>query len=194
MVSIENTLVSDEIFEEYFCCDIAKCKGCCCIEGDAGAPLDEDELPILEKYFPVFKQFMQKEGLEEIERIGRLYDVLDFDKSYVTPIINKKECVYLVYDEAGFAWCAIEKAHMAGLIPFKKPISCHLFPIRISKYPHYEAVNYFRWDICKHAFRLGKKKNITVLEFLKEALIRKYGESWYDMAEAYYKEFYKNKV
>lgn len=194
MVAIENTLVSDEVFTEKFCCNLARCKGCCCVEGDAGAPLEAEELPLLEKYFPFFKEFMRPEGVEAIQKQGELFDVLPWDGSFVTPLIDKKECAYLTFDENNMAWCAIEKAFIAGKLPFekgemifKKPISCHLFPIRITSYPEYDAVNYFRWDICKDAFRMGRKKNIAVFQFLKEPLIRKYGHSWYEQAEAYYK-------
>lgn len=196
MVAIDHTLVSDEVFSECFCCDLARCKGCCCIEGDAGAPLDEAELPLLERYYPYFKPFMREEGIEVIERLGECFEVMPWDGSFVTPLINRRECAYLTYDREGMAWCAIEQAFRAGKLPippggdpFCKPVSCHLFPIRITAYEDYDAVNYYRWDICKDAPRLGRKKNIPVFRFLKDPLIRKYGQDWYDQADAYYNAY-----
>ena len=196
MVAIDNTLVSDEVFTECFCCDLSHCKGCCCVEGDAGAPLEEAELELLDRYYPYFKPYMSEEGVAAVERLGELFEVLPIDGSFVTPLVRHRECAYLVYDDNGMALCAIEKAFMAGALPikpgddpFRKPVSCHLFPIRITSYPDYDAVNYFRWDICKDAMRLGRKKGIPVFRFLKEPLLRKYGADWFAQAEAYYKTF-----
>jgi hypothetical protein len=184
MYAIENTLVSDEVFTECFCCDLVKCKGCCCIEGDAGAPLEEEELFLLEKYFPVFKKYMTVEGLLVVAA-GGLWDM--YDEHYVTPVINSRDCVYLYKDTDCISKCAIEKAYAEKEITdFQKPISCHLFPIRIDKYDTYDAVNYFRWNICKDAVALGVKEDMPVFRFLKEPLIRKYGEEWYRQAQETY--------
>jgi hypothetical protein len=194
MFEIEKTLVSDEIFTECFCCNLTQCRGCCCVEGDAGAPLEADELPLLEKHFPIFKKYMTVEGLLAVAA-GGLWSTqeeqigigMDTDRQHlVTPIINGSDCAYLYKDTNGISKCAIEKAWEKGEIDFQKPISCHLFPIRIDKYDTYDAVNYFRWYICNDAVRLGNAEEIPVFRFLKEPLIRKYGKEWYKQAEEIY--------
>ncbi|MEG1497998.1 MAG: DUF3109 family protein [Bacteroidales bacterium] len=190
MIALEKTLLSDEIFTECFCCDLNKCKGCCCIEGDAGAPLEEEELPLLEKYFPIYKKYMSEAGLSALEKHGELFDISLLDGSFLTPLIQGRDCVYLTKEENGIASCAIEKAYLAKEIDFRKPISCHLFPIRIQTYPQYDAVNYFHWSICKEARILGKRKKIPVFQFLKEPLLRKYGQAWYKDVEMVYLQYF----
>jgi hypothetical protein len=192
MFEIDKTLVSDEIFTENFCCNLAKCKGCCCIEGDAGAPLEKTELQLLEKHFAVFKKYMTVEGLLAVSALGRLWDTQENQvgiggvEHLVTPIINGSDCVYLYKDTDGISKCAIEKAWAQGEIDFQKPISCHLFPIRITAHENYDAVNYFHWHICNDAVVKGREDEIPVFRFLKEPLIRKYGENWYKQAEQIY--------
>jgi hypothetical protein len=176
MIVIDNIIISEEIRDIHFCCDLEKCKGACCIEGDAGAPLDEGEISDLEDYIERIKPFMQKDGIAVVEKSG----VFDYDMNgeFVTPLIADKDCAF-VYYEKDIARCAIEKAYEEKQISFRKPLSCHLYPIRIKKYTGSEAVNYHQWYICKPACVKGKEINLPLYKFLKEPLIRKYGEHWY---------------
>lgn len=181
VIEIDDTLVSGEIISEAFVCDLQKCKGACCVQGDSGAPLEKKELTILKNNIEKIKPFLTKKGLNAIDKQGNY--MKDEDGDWVTPLVNKnKECAYTVF-ENGMAKCGIEKAHEAGEIKFKKPISCHLYPIRIQKLKYYEAVNYHRWEVCSAACRLGKKLSVPVYKFLKEPLIRKYGSAWYKKLE-----------
>jgi len=180
MLQIGNAIVSLDVIEKKFICDFGKCKGACCIEGDSGAPLDEDEKAILEEIYPQIKEYLSEKGIAEIEKQGT--SVIDFEGDLVTPIINDKECVYTVF-ENGLALCGIEKAFLDGKISYRKPISCSLYPIRIEKYPEFDAVNYDKWSICAPARELGFKMGTPVYKFLKEPLIRKYGEDWYKELE-----------
>jgi len=180
VLQIGNAIVSLDVIEKKFICDFAQCKGVCCIEGDSGAPLDADEKAILEEIYPDIKEYLTEKGIAEIEKQGT--SVIDMDGDLVTPIINDKECVYTVF-ENGSALCGIEKAFLDGKITYRKPISCSLYPIRIEKYPEFDAVNYNKWEICKAARELGFKKGTPVYKFLKEPLIRKYGEDWYKELE-----------
>ena len=177
MITIDNTINSVDLADVCFVCDLAKCKGACCVEGDAGAPLEEQEISHLEDEYDFIKPFMRPEGIAEVEKNG----VFDFDVSghYVTPLVNGKECAFLYFSEDGIAGCAIEKAWEAGKTSFRKPVSCHLYPIRISRYKDFEAVNYQEWHVCKPALRHGERLDVPVYRFLKVALIRKYGEKWY---------------
>ncbi len=177
MIQIKDTIVSNDVIKKEFVCNLSKCRGICCVEGDAGAPLDEDELPILDAIYPKVKPFLRKEGIDAIEKQGKYEKDLDGD--WVTPLVDKKECAYVVFDENGTTICGIEKAYEEGVIEYKKPISCHLYPIRLSKFNAFTAVNYHKWPICSDACELGKSLNITVAEFTKDALIRKFGEDWY---------------
>lgn len=178
MIAIENTLVSDEIIERKFVCDLNKCKGECCVAGDMGAPLEEGELPILDEIYEKVKPYMSESGVEAIELQGR-YVLEEGEEEYTTPLIHGKECAYTIF-EKGIAKCAIEKAYLEGVINFKKPISCHLYPIRINRYDGYDAVNYHEWQVCSPACALGKELSVPVYEFLKEPLTRKYGKDWYE--------------
>ena len=177
MIYLENTLISDEIKEVFFCCDMANCKGACCVEGDAGAPLDEEEISLLEDYIDEIKPFMVPEGIEEVELLG----VFDYDAEgkYVTPLIHGKECAF-VYFAQGIARCAIEKAFEEKKIPFAKPISCNLNPIRIKASPENDLLNYHKWPICQKALVKGHNEKIPLYQFLEGALIRKYGRNWYN--------------
>ena len=178
MIIIDDTIVSDQLRDTCFVCDLSKCKGACCVEGDAGAPLEEEEISILEDVVDHIKPFMRREGIEEVERNG----VFDFDAGghYVTPLVNGRECAFVAFNDEGVAMCAIENAWKAGKTDFRKPVSCHLYPVRLSRYKDFEAINYHEWHICKPALEYGKKLNLPVYQFLKEALIRKYGERYYE--------------
>lgn len=186
MIAIDNLLISDEIIQEQFVCDLHKCKGACCEDGDAGAPLTNDELEELNKNFEIIKEYITPAGLAEIEKQGK-YIFNDYF-GWVTPTINSTICAYGFYDEKGIIKCAIENAYLDEKILWKKPISCHLFPIKTkvsTQDPDIEFVNYEpRADICKAACSLGKKIQVPVYIFLKEALIRKYGEVFYETLEA----------
>ena len=183
MIAIDNILVSDEVVDKQFVCDLNKCKGGCCEEGDAGAPLAEDELTIIEQVYEKIKPYLSKIAIEEIERKGKHTYNKEF--GWVTPTIdNDKEiCVYGIRGEKGIIKCAFEQAYYDGVIEWKKPISCHLFPVITRKGRHgdYERVNYEpRQKLCSPACALGKKAEVPVYQFLKEALIRKYGEEFYN--------------
>lgn len=178
MIELDNVILSDDIREQFFVCDLEKCKGACCVEGDLGAPLEREELNILKEEYPAIAPFLTETGRREIEAQGT--HVLDPDGDYSTPTISGRECAYAVYDERGILKCGIEEAYQAGKTTFRKPISCHLYPIRITRYADYEAVNYDRWHICNPACALGKELSIPVYKFLKEPLIRKYGSDWYN--------------
>jgi len=176
MISLENILISDELKEVFFCCDLEKCKGVCCVEGDAGAPLEEEEIGLLDEYIGEIKPFMTTEGIAEIGQTG----VFDYDAAgnYVTPLIRHRECAYICFED-NIARCAIEVAFQQGKIPFPKPLSCHLYPVRISSTAVGEAVNYHHWHICETALIKGLSDHLHLYLFLKEALIRKFGEDWY---------------
>lgn len=181
MILIENTVISDDIFEHFFVCNIDKCKGACCIEGDLGAPLEESELPILEQIYEQVKPYLSAEGIDAIEKQGKY--IKDWEGDFSTPTIADRECAYAIYDERNILKCGIEQAHLDGKIAFKKPISCHLYPIRITEYEDFDAINYNRWSICSDACELGDKLSVPVYKFLKEPLIRKYGEKWFEELE-----------
>lgn len=178
MIELEKVILSDDIKEKFFVCNLEKCKGACCVEGDLGAPLEEDELSKLEECYEVVKPYLMKEGIEAIERQGKY--ILDEDGEYSTTTINGAECAYAVYDEKGILKCGIEQAFNDGKTDFKKPISCHLYPIRAKKYDEFEALNYDRWSICSPACDLGAELSVPVYKFLKDPLIRKYGADWYE--------------
>lgn len=177
MILIENTCISDDIEDQQFVCNLDKCKGACCVEGDSGAPLDEEELAILDEIFPHVEPYLTEAGKAVIAKEGTY--TKDWDGDYVTPIINGKECAYAIYDQKGILKCAIEEAYNDGKITYKKPISCHLYPIRVTKYEQYHALNYDRWEICSPACSLGQELKVPVYKFLKEPLIRAYGDDWY---------------
>ncbi len=193
MIQIDDKLISEDLFSEEFVCNLAKCKGICCVEGDAGAPLDEDETKILDEIYPKIKPYLRPEGIQAIEEQGTY--TLDFEGDSVTPLVNNAECAYVIFDEKGYTKCAIEKAYEDGVIEWQKPISCHLYPIRITEYSNFSAINYHEWDICSDACTLGKELGVKVYQFLKKPLIRKYGEEFYqtlsEAAEEWEKEFGK---
>jgi len=180
MIIIGNTSISDDLYLVGFCCHLERCKGACCVAGDAGAPLEEEEISILEDELEKIKPYMTAQGIQTVEDMG----VFDYDVQgkFVTPLVNDGECAFANF-ENGIAYCAVEKAFFEGVIKFRKPVSCHLYPVRITKYETFEAVNYEKWTICKPALKLGKKQKLPLYVFLKDALIRKYGESWYKELE-----------
>ncbi len=177
MITIGKTAVSDDIADQFFVCELTRCKGACCVEGDLGAPLDEEELAVLESIYKEVKPYLSQAGIEAIEQQG-LY-IKDWEGDYSTPTIGDKECAYAIYDQQGILKCGIEQAYLDGKIGYQKPISCHLYPIRITKYEQYDAVNYDRWSICTAACHNGKELGVPLYKFLKGPLIRKYGEEWY---------------
>ncbi len=178
MFDIQGTLVSLELVERFFCCDLDTCLGACCIEGDAGAPITEEEYKKLKEILPAVWDELLPRAQEEIKENGVAY--LDPEGELVTQIIDGKNCVFTCYEPGGLCSCAIEKAYRAGKIDFRKPISCYLYPARIKKFPTFTAVNYDRWKICKCAEVLGRKENIRVYQFLKQPLIDRFGQAWYD--------------
>ena len=177
MLQIDDSIISFEVLQKKFTCDLKKCKGACCVHGDSGAPLEDKETEILKDIYPLIKPFMRKEGIEAVEKQGT--HVIDSDGDKVTPLVNNKECSYVIF-ENGIAFCAIERAFHAKKIDFQKPISCHLYPIRITKYKDFEAVNFHHWDICKPAMAAGEKSDTPLYIFLQEPLTRKYGAEWFE--------------
>ena len=181
MLIIEDVLVSDEVISQKFICNLNACKGACCWEGDYGAPLEEAELDILDTIYEDIKHFLTPEGRAIIEKKGA-YTYYEDAEDFGTPLINGGACVYMTHDEQGVAQCGIELAYKAGKTDFKKPISCHLYPIRITPRSEnqFEMVNYEHWEICSAACTLGKQHQMPVYRFLKDALIRKYGEAFFE--------------
>ncbi len=189
MLAIQSTLVSEEIIEKHFVCDLNACKGACCVKGDYGAPLEDDELKQLEKTWPKVKPYLTEAGVKAIEKQGKY--VLYEGKEWVTPLVSGKECAYTIF-EKGVAKCGIEKAYFDGKITFRKPVSCHLYPIRINKMKNaVEAINYDRWSICKPACKLGDSLKVPIYKFLKDSLTRKFGEEWYRELEVAAEELQK---
>ena len=179
MFLIQNTLVSLDVLEKEFCCNLDVCHGCCCIEGDAGAPLSDEEEKQLTDVLPLLKTDMTKEAQKIVEAQGLSYR--DESGEKVTSIVNNKDCIFARTDKSGWCYCIIEKAYKAGKIPFNKPISCHLYPIRLTNLSNgMIGVEYHRWDICHCARTFGKKLHLPLYQFLKEPLIRRFGESWYN--------------
>jgi hypothetical protein len=181
MFQLGKTIISEEIIQKDFVCNLSSCKGICCIEGEAGAPLEKEETEILEEIYPKVKPFLRPEGIEAIEKQGT-WVTNDFSE-LETPLINGKDCVYVIFNEKGTASCAIEEAYNQGIVDWKKPISCHLYPVRVKDYSEFAAVNYHKWEICDDACSLGKELQVPVYKFVKEALIRKFGQNWYDALE-----------
>ena len=189
MIQIDDVVVSLDVLQEKFLCDLGACKGECCIEGDAGAPVEQEEVARLEEVLPVIWDDLSPAARAVIKKQGVVYE--DEEGDLDTSIVNGKDCVFTCYDEKGTCYCAIEKAYRAGKVNFYKPVSCHLYPIRVGDYGPYKAVNYHRWSVCKAAVLLGKKENVPVYKFLKEPLIRKFGEEWYAALEEVAEEWQK---
>lgn len=184
MYIIRDILVSDEVVEEKFLCDLTSCKGACCWEGDYGAPLSEAEIPVLKSIYPAVRPFLTPAGQAVLDTVGTA-EYLEDHEEYATPLIENGPCAYITYDAQGIAQCGIEKAWKAGATDFQKPISCHLYPIRARKeHAGFEVLNYERWSICAAACKAGEKAKLPVFRFVKDALIRKYGISFYEELEA----------
>jgi hypothetical protein len=191
LLEIQDKVVSIDLFEKKFVCDLTACKGACCIEGDAGAPLTFEEVSIMEDDLEKIKPFMRSEGIAAVEETGVFY--MDWDNEPVSTLVNEKECAFVTFDDKGTALCAIEQAHKAGKTEFKKPISCHLYPIRVKKYNEFTALNYNEWNICKSACACGDKLDVKVYKFLKEPIVRAFGEEFFTELETVDKEIEKQK-
>ena len=185
MIIVQDKLVSEDLVQEQFICNLQKCKGACCWEGDSGAPLERAELKILDKIYPKVRPFLTEEGQKVIDTEGCYIQDAE-DGTYGTSLVNKGPCAFMTKDVNGTAQCGIEQAWRAGEVDFRKPISCHLYPIRVSKneIAGFEALNYDRWDICSAACSLGAEYQMPVYQFLKEAIIRKYGTEFYEELDA----------
>jgi hypothetical protein len=181
MLQINEKIVGLSILEERFVCDLQKCKGGCCVQGDAGAPLLEEEIPVLEEIYPLIKPYLRSRAIDAIEVQGT-HVIDNSDQEPVTPLLDDKECVYAIFED-GIARCAIEKAWSDKVIEFRKPVSCHLYPIRVKQYEHFTAVNYDRWPICKPAIANGEKLNVPVFVFCRESVKRRFGEAFYKELE-----------
>ncbi|MCW5516397.1 DUF3109 family protein [Muriicola sp. Z0-33] len=177
MFQLGDTIVSEEIIENDFVCNLNACKGACCIDGEAGAPLEDKETEILVDIYSKVKPFLRKEGVAAIEEQGAF--VKGEDGEWETPLVNKSECAYVIFSDSGIAKCGLEEAYNKGAISWKKPISCHLYPVRVKEYSSLTAVNYHKWQICDPACALGDELQVPIYRFVKEALIRKFGEKWY---------------
>jgi hypothetical protein len=178
MININDILVSDDVLESYFVCDLEHCKGACCVEGDLGAPLEKSELRRVKESLKAIQSYLSEEGKEQISKQGAY--VKDFEGDYSTPTIGGRECAYSVYDEKGILKCSFEMAWKEGKSTFRKPVSCHLYPIRVKRNKINSFVNYERWHICDPACTLGKSIKTPLYVFLKDALIRKFGTDWYN--------------
>lgn len=177
MFQLGKSIVSEDLIVKDFVCNLAACKGECCIAGEAGAPVTQDETKILQEIYSKVKPFLRPEGIAAIESQGA-FITTDLDE-LETPLVDGNECAYVTFTENGTASCGIEDAYNAGVVNFKKPISCHLYPVRVQDYSEFSAVNYHRWPICNDACTLGASLKVPVYKFVKEALIRKFGENWY---------------
>jgi len=177
MFQLGKTIVSEEIIENDFVCNLSACKGACCVDGNAGAPVDDEETDILEDIFDKVKPFLRPEGVAAIKEQGTF--VKGDDGEWETPLVNGSECAYVTFAENGTAKCGIEKAYGQGAVTWKKPVSCHLYPIRIREYSELTAVNYHKWEICDPACALGEELQVPIYKFVKDALIRKFGADWY---------------
>jgi hypothetical protein len=178
MIQHRNTLISEDLFEKRFVCDLNACKGACCVAGESGAPLEQEEADLLKELWPKIKPYIPEKGQRAIEKDG--VSEVDDDGDLVTTLVEGRgECAFTVFDEKGIALCGVEKAWKDGAIPFRKPLSCHLYPIRVVKLAEHDGLNYHKWPICKPACECGTKLDVPVYRFLKDALIRAYGEDWY---------------
>lgn len=178
MLQIQDTLVSLDVAERFFCCDLDACHGACCIEGDAGAPITEEEQSKIREVLPEVWDELLPRAQEEIDKNGVSY--IDDEGDLVTTILDGKNCAFTCYAPGGICLCALERAYRQGRTQWKKPASCSLYPLRITEYPTFTAVNYHRWKICRPAERLGREKGIRVYQFLREPLIERFGQEWYD--------------
>ncbi|MCM4167995.1 hypothetical protein KCTC52924_01184 [Arenibacter antarcticus] len=177
MFQLGKTIVSEEIIENDFLCNLTACKGACCVDGEAGAPLEDRETEILVDIYSRVKPFLRPEGIAEIEKQGAF--IRGEDGEWETPLVNGSECAYAVFKENGTAKCGLEEAYEQGATKWKKPVSCHLYPVRVREYSELTAVNYHKWEICDPACSLGSELKVPIYKFVKDALIRKFGKKWY---------------
>ncbi len=177
MIVIDNKIISEDIYKQYFCCNISKCLGACCVEGDGGAPLDMEEISIIEDCIDKIMPFMTEKGINVIKSQG----VFDYDdkSNFCTPLVNDRECAFVNFDDDQSLFCAFERAYNLKIIKFKKPISCHLYPVRLEQMDGFITIKYHKWHICKDAVSYGDKNKIKIYQFLEEALIRRFGNKWY---------------
>ena len=189
MLQVGDVVVSFDVLKEKFLCDLSACHGACCIEGDAGAPLELDEVAQIEEVLPLIWDELSPEAREIIDKQGVAY--VDREGDLVTSIVGGKDCVFTCYDGRGCCYCAIERAFREGKTKFMKPVSCHLYPIRVKDFGTFKGVNYNRWDVCKAAVLLGQKEDLPVYKFLREPLIRKFGAEWYAELETAVEELKK---
>ncbi len=191
MLEIQNTLVTLDLIEEFFCCDLEKCKGECCIEGDAGAPVTEAEVEKIKESLSAIEADMLPRAIEEVKANGVAY--VDEEGDLVTTILDGRNCAFTCYAPGGICLCALEKAWREGRTAWKKPASCSLYPLRITEYPTFTAVNYHRWNICRDAVALGRKKGIRLYQFLEGPLTERFGAEWYaelcEAATAYLEQY-----
>lgn len=181
MFQLGKTIISEDLIEKEFVCNLGACKGECCIAGEAGAPLEKEEVKILKEIYKDVKPFLRTEGIAAIEKQGTH---IETDKGvFETPLVDGAECAYVTFTDKGIASCGIEDAYNAGKVNFRKPISCHLYPVRVQNYSSFAAVNYHKWPICDDACALGKELQVPVYKFVKDALVRKFGEDWYSKLE-----------
>lgn len=181
MFQLDKTIVSEDILDNDFVCNLNACKGACCVKGESGAPLELEETKVLDEIYPKIKSLLREEGIKAIESQGT-WIKNDFSE-IETPLVDGEECAYVIFDDKGISKCGIEEANNQKLIDFKKPISCHLYPVRVKEYSSFSAVNYHKWQICDDACDLGKSLQVPVYRFVKQALIRKFGQDWYDNLE-----------
>lgn len=178
MIQIDDTLLSEDLFSKRFVCDLGACKGACCVEGDSGAPLEPEEVGLLEEALEDIKPYMRQEGIDRVEETGVF--TIDIDGEFVTPLVNDEECAFVSFDRNGTAKCSIEQAHRDGKTDFLKPVSCHLYPIRVTQLKDSVALNYNYWPICDPARSCGAKLDVKVFKFLKEPITRKFGEEFFE--------------
>lgn len=178
MLIVQNTIVSDDLAECCFACDLCCCKGQCCVEGDCGAPLLKKEIPDLERILPDVLPYMTEAGRTVVDRTG----VWTYDNAWepCTPLVNNRECAFVAWGDDGTAFCAIEQAFLDGKVDFRKPVSCHLYPVRVDDYEEFTAVNYHQWEVCSSARKRGAETGVPLYQYLKEPLIRRFGQEWYE--------------
>lgn len=190
MLQIQNTLVSLDLAEEFFCCDLSVCKGQCCIEGDAGAPVTDAECRLIRKALPAAREYMMPRAIQEVEKNGVSY--VDEEGDLVTTLLDGQNCAFTCYGPGGVCLCALEAAFRDGKTQWRKPASCSLYPVRLTEYPSFIAVNYHKWDVCKSARANGRKLGIRLYQFLKEPLTEYFGREWYEELALACEEYLKS--
>lgn len=191
MIEIKDTLVSLDLAEEFFCCDLEKCLGACCIEGDAGAPVTLDEVAELEEVLPVIEQYMLPRAVEEVKENGVAY--VDSEGDMVTTLLDGANCAFCTFASGGICLCAADKAYREGLTGWRKPISCSLYPVRVKEYDDFTAVNYHRWKICRPAVENGRRLGIRLYQFLEGPLTERFGADWYQELKTVCEEWLRQK-